>query len=166
MQRKSVLSAGTGLQWTDQLAEMIEARETEVRESAVLVDVMTAARNQMHMKQIGERQLRIEKRIIGKQALQIPCYPQAAEGTGPRGTVTVTERERWISISHIAVGATMQQAIMIETEEIEKRSEKSSTVGEGTPEEALTSYHTVMIDPVAVGVVELTVMWRALEVQG
>jgi hypothetical protein len=45
---------------------MIEARETEVRESVVPVDVMTAARNQMHTKQIGERQLRTEKRTIGK----------------------------------------------------------------------------------------------------
>jgi hypothetical protein len=73
---------------------MIEARETEVRESAVLVDVMTAARNQMHMKQIGERQLRTEKRIIEKQALQIPCYPQAVEVTGLSGTANAIERER------------------------------------------------------------------------
>jgi hypothetical protein len=66
MQRRSASSAGTGLRWTDQLAEMIEARETEVRESVVPVDVMTAVRNQMHTKQIGERQLRTEKRTIGK----------------------------------------------------------------------------------------------------
>jgi hypothetical protein len=72
---------------------MIEARETEVRESAVLVDVMTAARNQMHTKQIGERQLRTEKRTTGKQALQIPCCPPAAEVTGLSGTVIATERE-------------------------------------------------------------------------
>jgi hypothetical protein len=73
---------------------MIEARETEARESAVLVDVMTAARNQMHMKQIGARQLRTEKRIIGKQVLQIPCYPQAVEVTGLSGTANAIERER------------------------------------------------------------------------
>jgi hypothetical protein len=138
---------------------MIEARETEVRESAVLVDVMTAARNQMHMKQIGERQLRTGKRTIGKQALQIPCYPQAAEVIGQSGTVIATERE-----NHIAVDATIQSAITIETEGIERRSERSSIVREEIQEEALMSCHMVMRDLAEADVVELTVMWRALGV--
>jgi hypothetical protein len=55
---------------------------------------------------------------------------------------------------------------MIETEGIEKRSEKSSTVGEGTQGEALMSCPTVTKDLVAAGVVELTVMWRAQEALG
>jgi hypothetical protein len=76
-----------------------------VRESAVLVDVMTAARNQTHMKQIGERQSPIEKRITGKQALQIPCYHRAVGATGQSVTAIVTENEILISISHIVVDA-------------------------------------------------------------
>jgi hypothetical protein len=55
---------------------------------------------------------------------------------------------------------------MIGTEGIEKRSEKSSTVGEVTPEEASMSCHTVMTDLAVADVAELTVMWRVLEVPG
>jgi hypothetical protein len=87
---------------------MIEERETEVRESAALVDVMTAARNQTHMKQIGERQSPTEKRIIGKQVLQIPYCPRAAEATGLSVTAIVTEIEISISTNHIVVDATRQ----------------------------------------------------------
>jgi hypothetical protein len=83
-----------------------------VRESAVLVDVMTAARNQMRMKQIGERQSPTEKRIIGKQVLQIPCYPRAAEATVLSVTAIAIaieiEIEISISTSHTAVDATRQ----------------------------------------------------------
>jgi hypothetical protein len=93
MRTRSASSVETGLQWTDQLAETIVARETEVRESAVLVDVMTAARNQTRMKQTDVRQLRTEKRIIGKPALRILCYRQAAEGIVLSGNATEIVRE-------------------------------------------------------------------------
>jgi hypothetical protein len=166
MRRRNGSSVGIGLRWTDQPAEMIEARETEVRESAVLVDVMTAARNRMRMKQIAERQLQNEKRIIGKQVLQIPCYHQVEEVIGLSGIVSVIAREIWTSISHIAVAAMTQLAIMIEIGGIERRSEKSSIVGEGILEEASMSYHTVTKDLAVADAVELTVMWKALEVPG
>ena len=55
---------------------------------------------------------------------------------------------------------------MIETEEIAKRSEKSYTVEEEILGEALTSCHTVMKDLAEADDVELTVMWRVLEVRG
>jgi hypothetical protein len=55
---------------------------------------------------------------------------------------------------------------MIETEEIAKRSEKSYTVEEEILGETLTSCHTVTKDLAEADDVELTVMWRALEVRG
>jgi hypothetical protein len=80
--------------------------------------------------------------------------------------VSVIAREIWTSISHIAVAAMTQLAIMIEIGGIERRSEKSSIVGEGILEEASMSYHTVTKDLAVADAVELTVMWKALEVPG
>lgn len=166
MLRKSASSAGRDLQLTDQVGETIEAREaieTEVRESAVPVDVMTAARSQMRTKQIDERPLPIERRITGKQTLQIPCCPRATEAIGQSETAIVNEKETSTPINYIVADVTIQSVIMIETGEIERKNVKSSTVGEVTLEEASMSCPTVMTDLAVADVVELTVMWRVLE---
>lgn len=162
MLRKTVLSVVTEHQSIDRLI----VRETEVRDRTEQVDVtlgQAAVQSQMHTKQIGARQLPTERKITGNPALQTPYCRQAEEEIATAMIETVMI-ETLIGPTVVAVRRLL--AIMTGRGETERMRERSFTVDEVTPEEALMSCHMVTNDPAAeVDVGEPTVMLRAQEVR-